>query len=163
MDNFDALPHDLRITAGDIIANISAEGYLLPSLHYEWDCKVVNSFTSQSFPVVNSVRLSYYEARTLRRMLVSKYFLAAIFQWSPPALTTFRAKELRTSVFSNDFRIPQDSPKPSVLPLPPRPKLNPNHLCAPSQPQLTELSTPLHPGTSVSAPNLYPQLAEQYI
>ena len=164
LHSFHAFPDELRVSAEDVINNISIKGRILPTLTFTWNCKIVDYVTSQAFPISNSFRISIYEASILRRVLSTRYYLAAVFQCSPLDLTTFKAKEFKLTDSTFNPQSSREFPTLRLLSVPPRPRLIPNesYQQSLSHPALFHPVTPCDPLTA-SAPNLYPPITDQFV
>jgi hypothetical protein len=73
------LASDLNVGADDAAKRFEIDGYIFPSLNFEWkNAKITDSFSEETYPVRQQVPLKYFEAYMLRPLLRQRFNVKVI-------------------------------------------------------------------------------------
>jgi hypothetical protein len=75
-----ALMTDVSVECDEFLDTIRINGYIRPTLKFDWDARIKDAFTGVSIPVVNQVQLNPLEAYILRAVLLRRYTIEVVFQ-----------------------------------------------------------------------------------
>src|ERR1044072_2469477 len=71
---------DVSVESDEFLDTIRINGYIRPTLNFDWDARIKDAFTGVAVPVVNQFQLNPLEAYILRAVLLRRYTIEVVFQ-----------------------------------------------------------------------------------